>query len=273
MLPLRVLLFLAILQGITEFLPISSSGHLAISQLLIPSFQEPALVFDLFLHLGTLIATFIYFRKEILDLFRTLFSHIGNPQKLFWFHSDSKNYIPALFWGTLITGLIAFPIKDIAENAFTNFHCIIGAFVITSVLLFITRYAKESAHKTIGIKEALLIGIFQAIAIFPGISRSGATIAIALLLGLQKKEAFTLSFLLSIPAISGSLIIECFNMRDILLAKNIMHYLSGSFVAFIVGYPSLILLSKIIQRAKFYYFSYYCFALAIVIIFYLYTTT
>ncbi len=263
MLSIWILFLLAIIQALTEFLPISSSGHLALCQLTIKSFKEPPVVFDLFLHLGTLLATIIYFKKQIIEIIKIFFNDYKNPKKLIWFQNSSFNIIPGILWSTIITAVIAFPLKKLAEEAFQNIKYIIPAFFITAIILYLTKFAKEDNKTNISFIEAFLIGLFQAIAIFPGISRSGATISIALLLGIHKKNAFTYSFLLSIPAISGSLIIEYFSYNNLLTA-NILLYLLGSLIAFIFGYISLAFLKVILEKSRFYYFAYYCFFIGII---------
>lgn len=266
-----ILFLLAIIQALTEFLPVSSSGHLAIVQLIIKSFKEPPVLFDLFLHLGTLIATIIYFRRQIIEIFQIIKENYTKPQKFIWFYSKSNNILSALLWGTAATGAIAFPLINLSEKAFTNYIYIILAFFITAIILYLTKFAKEDSNINIAGKEAILIGIFQGIAIFPGISRSAMTISIALLLGIEKRKAFNYSFLLSIPAIGGSLIIESFSYKNN-LANNISSYLYSSLIAFIIGYVSLIILKRLIEKSRFYYFSYYCLLIAIIFSIYFYAS-
>lgn len=268
MISFQILIFLAVLQGLTEFLPVSSKGHLAIAQLLMPSFKEPAVLFDLFLHLGTLVATVIYFWKELFALFHYFFSHLARPKELFLTSRNPNNLIPQIILSTLVTGVLAFPLKRTAENAFYNLNYIIAGYFIIAFLLFITQFKKNSPEKEIiTFKDACLIGLIQGIAVFPGISRSGTTIAIALLLGIERKKAFTFSFLISLPAIAGSLFIESLSMTSF-LSSHLTRYLFGSFIAMIVGYASLMLLSKIINKARIHYFAYYCGALALTVLFY-----
>ena len=268
MISFQILIFLAVLQGLTEFLPVSSSGHLAIAQILIPSFKEPAIVFDLFLHLGTLIATIIYFGKDLCELFLYLFSHLTRPKELFLTSKEPHNIIPQIILSTIVTGAVAFPLKHTAENAFYNLNYIIAGYFLIAFLLFITQFKKNSPEKEIiTFKDALLIGLIQGIAVFPGISRSGTTIAMALLLGIERKKAFTFSFLISIPVIAGSFFIESLSMTSF-LSSHLPRYLFGSFIAMIVGYASLMLLSKIINKARIHYFAYYCGALALAVLFY-----
>lgn len=268
MISFQILIFLAILQGLTEFLPVSSSGHLAIAQILMPSFKEPAIVFDLFLHLGTLAATIIYFAKDLYELFWYLFSHLTRPKELFLTSKDPHNIIPQMILSTIVTGAVAFPLKHTAENAFYSLNYIVAGYFITAFLLFMTQFKPgTSAKEVITFTDALLIGLIQGIAVFPGLSRSGSTIAIALLLGIERKKAFTFSFLISLPAIAGSLLIESLSMTSF-LSSHLTRYLFGSFIAMITGYASLMLLSKIINKAKMHYFAYYCGALALAVLFY-----
>jgi undecaprenyl-diphosphatase len=267
MISIYLVILLAIVQALTEFLPISSSGHLAALQLMIKSFKEPPVVFDLFLHLGTLIATIIFFNQYITNAIKSVFQNYKSPQKIFWFDNESDNIVPGVIWGTIVTAVIAFPLKNIAEKAFEDFKYIIPAFFTTAIILFITKYSTKNADANLCFTNTLLIGLFQGIAIFPGISRSGATISIALILGINKKRAFIFSFLLSIPAIAGSLVIEYFSNRN-LINGNFILYLLGALIAFAVGYLTLFLLSSIINRSKFYLFSYYCLLIGILLCLY-----
>jgi len=267
MLTLRLILFLAVLQGVTEFIPVSSSGHLAIAQLLLPSFKEPAVVFDLFLHLGTLLATILYFWKELSRLIYFFFSHLSRPKEIVLISYDSNNYIPQIIITTLITGAIAFPLKNIAEKAFYNLHYIIVAYFVTAFLLFITQFRRTSVKDIITYKDAILIGLIQGMAIFPGLSRSGSTIAMALILGIERKKTFTYSFLISLPVIGGAFIIECLPMVTV-ISHYLTQYLLGSFISLLTGYVSLMFLSRIINTSKVHYFAYYCAALALSILVY-----
>lgn len=264
---LKIFLLLAIIQGLTEFLPVSSSGHLALAQLMLKSFKEAPVVFDLFLHLGTLLATILFFKKEIKDILESIAKNLKMPKNLLFFNKDSDNKIPAILYTTLITALIAFPLKNYAEKAFLKSNYVLLGFFITSLLLLSTKFVKNNSSKSFTLKDSIAIGLIQGIAIFPGISRSGSTISVAIFLGIENNLAFAFSFLISIPAIAGATIIESLPHLEN-LSKNISNYLLSSFIAFITGYISLLLLSKIMSKKRFYFFSYYCLLIIIVAIIY-----
>jgi len=264
---LKIFIILAIIQGLTEFLPISSSGHLALAQLTLKSFKEPPVVFDLFLHLGTLLATILFFKKEIIGILQNTAKNFKKPQNLLLFDKNSDNKIPAIIYTTLITALIAFPLKNYAEIAFLKANYILLGFFVTSLLLLSTKYIKNNNNKSFTLKDCIVIGLIQGVAIFPGVSRSGSTISAAILAGIENNLAFTFSFLISIPAIGGATLIESLSHIEN-LSKNIGYYLLSSLIAFIIGYASLLLLSKIISKKRFYFFSYYC--LLIIIFYFIY---
>lgn len=247
---------LGILQGLTEFLPVSSSGHLVIMQHYL-GFIHPLLLFDIVLHAGTLAAVFLYFRKDIfgivLSLIRFTQKEPGQvlQRKLFYL----------ILLGTVPIALVGGLLRSRIENLFANIPLTSFLLLVTGTLLWTSERAASSNKGTekVGILDALLIGIMQAAAILPGISRSGATISAGLFRGTSKEFAFRYSFLLSIPAILGALIIEA---KDAVLEKSLPHqllpWLGGTAAAFLVGYFALIVLRKALLGRRLYWFSYYC---------------
>jgi undecaprenyl-diphosphatase len=229
-------ILLGILQGVTEWLPISSSGHLAIAQHFF-SIQTP-LFFDILLHLATVLVIIIFFRKEIIKI---------SPQTLTY-----------LTIATIPIAIIGYFFQTEIEALFTNITAIAISFIIFSLFLFLSeKYPKENK---ITWKESIIIGLSQALAIIPGISRSGSTISTGLLLGIKKEDAITFSFLLAIPAILGATILH------LPQATFEISYLFGFFIAIIASYFTLFLLTKIIKNNKFHYFGYYCLTLGIILL-------
>lgn len=256
---------LGIIQGITEFLPVSSSGHLALMQHFL-GLREPQVFFDVMLHLGTLGAVIIAYKRSIRELSGASLSAITNPQfyrrpiltikgstdlKLIWF----------ILLGSVPTGAIAIVFKQQLEALFVKPTVVAMMLMTTGVILQLPRLRRNTVPGDCPVRfwHSPLIGIAQGLAITPGISRSGATISLALLLGSSPKQAARFSFLLSIPAILGAVLLKLKDVANI--SVNPMAVVFGTLTAFAVGYISLRVLLAALDRGKFTGFSYYCFAL------------
>jgi undecaprenyl-diphosphatase len=250
-------ILLGIIQGITEWLPISSTGHLKLAEYFL-NLKVPIL-FDVILHIGTLIVILFFFRKDIKNILSALVQ--------FDFKTENGKLIPLIIVGTIPTALIGIIFGDIIENVFQTLLPIAIAFLICGALLYSSKVGKEKTDN-ITYLAAIIIGIAQGIAIIPGISRSGTTIAIALLLGIKREKAFKFSFLLSIPAILGALGLTVYKQFDILATAGLgwTDVLAGIIVAMFVGYLTLKLLWKILANRKFHFFAFYCWLLAIALI-------
>lgn len=243
-----------ILQGITEFLPISSSGHLVILHTLF-GYTEPKVLEDVLLHAGTLVAIIIFFRKDIIGL-------VKDRKSVFLIVIGSIPIIIAV----LIFG-------DFVEKCFSSIRTVGIALLITGTWLLLASLVSKSAEdNTEGLKisplHALLIGISQAIALFPGISRSGATISTALMLKRSRDTAFRFSFLLSIPALFGAVLYKAGDITEI--SSNELTIMAlGSIIACFTGLAALWCLRKVLIKGKLYYFSLYCFAAGLAVIFFM----
>ncbi|MFA5286779.1 MAG: undecaprenyl-diphosphate phosphatase [Candidatus Omnitrophota bacterium] len=236
-------ILLGVVQGITEFLPVSSSGHLVILQRVFGLSGEEIAI-SIVLHLGTLIAVVIFFFKEILKVMR------------------DKRSIFLIVLVTFITGIIGILGKDFFESLFSSPRAVILPFLITGVVLLLTRNFNHSKDVKVGLKDALILGFTQAIAILPGISRSGITISTLLFRKIEKEVCFKFSFLVSIPLILGATLLEMRKVGSALLENPIN--LAGGFIASVIsGLLALFVLKLIIKRAKFYYFGYYCILVAL----------
>ncbi len=244
-----VAVILGIVQGITEWLPVSSSGHLVIFQRF---FQlEPPLFFDVMLHAGTLLAVVLFLRKEIAEIFSSLIK--------LDFSSESGKMIPLLTIGTIPAVAAGLLFRNIFESMFSSVKFVSIALFITGIFLLLSQ--RKSGKKNPGKTDAVVIGLAQAFSIAPGISRSGMTISAALLRGVEKEKAARFSFLLSIPLILGALFIEL----DNIIVSDIGAVLLGTLTAFIVGYISLNGLMKILIKRKFHYFAVYCFVIGLIL--------
>ena len=259
---------LGILQGLTEFLPVSSSGHLVLMQHFL-GIKESQVFFDVMLHFGTLGAVIIVYHQLIGALVRTSF--LALVQGDFYQHPLSaigKTPHLRLIWflllGSIPTGLIAVLFKDSLEAIFGKPIVVACMLIITGIILQLSRLGQKRPRAEAPLRawHTPLIGIAQGLAITPGISRSGSTISISLLLGLSPQVAAQYSFLLSIPAILGAVIIKLKDVGEITIAPAVI--VAGILTSFIVGYIALRLLLAMLNRGKFSIFSYYCFALGIV---------
>jgi|TARA_B100001245_G_scaffold60328_1_gene41613 undecaprenyl-diphosphatase len=235
-------IILAILQGLTEFLPISSSGHLVIGQRLL-NINLPGNAFEVVLHLGTLMSVLTVFRGEIKAIIFNL--------------SDSSNqyYIFALVFGTIPALLVGLLLRDSISLIFDDIRFVSLSLICTGIMLITSKFiVKRNVKLTLFI--GLLIGLAQAAAIIPGISRSGATICMGILMGLSAPKAARFSFLLSIPVIIGAGLLTAINIKTIPFGFDIV--LLGIFFSYLVGWISLKWLLTILNSGKLYWFGVYC---------------
>ena len=245
-------LILAIVQGLTEWLPVSSSGHLVLfSQILN---YNSSIMFDVAVHFGTLMAVFVYFGKDIIAILEDLLK----------FRRGSQNFKLGLLLivATIPAALIGYFFKDFFELAFSSLGLVALGFAITSLFLFISSLDFSNLIVKInelGFGRAFVIGFAQAVAIFPGISRSGSTISSGLLLGLNEKDAIKFSFLMAIPIIFGAGIVEIGNNK---LPSELIW---ATLVAFLVGLFTIHLMLKVVlnSRKNLRWFAIYCLLLAI----------
>ena len=255
-------IFLGVFQGLAEFLPISSSGHLVFFQNLL-GFKEPEILFDVALHLGTLLAVFIFFRTDlmqiILDIKGYLSDIISGKKSI----SSIKERPHALFalWviiGTIPTGIIGVLFKDTLESMFGKVELVGYMIIVTGIILYVTRFIPNSYMKKerLGIVSAILVGIAQGIAITPGISRSGTTMVCGLLCGMERELAARFSFLLSIPAIMGALVLQLSSHE--LNSIDFIPLIAGFLTAAISGFFALKVLMKIVKRGNLFWFAPYC---------------
>ena len=250
-------IILGFIQGVTEWLPISSTGHLRITEhflgLTVP------LLFDVALHVGTLIIILLFFRKDIKTILAALVK--GD------FKSENGKLIPLIIVGTVPTALIGVVFSNAIETYFSSFLPIAGAFITCGVVLYFSKTGQER-KENITYMEALAIGAAQGVALIPGLSRSGLTIAIALLLGIRREKAFKFSFLLSVPAVIGALGLTLYEQHETLnlAGVGLTEILVGIAVSLVVSYFALKLLWRALAGKKFYLFAFYCWLLGAVLL-------
>ena len=263
--------FLGLVQGIAEFLPISSSGHLSLLQNFfgLKSSEETNLFLDVLLHLGTLISVFIYYRHDLMDMIREFIRGCGalvHPIEGEIHPPAARRMVLLIIVGTLPL-LIVLPIKGYIDNLYGNNWFIACALLATGFLLFFSdRIAHgKKTERSATLLDAVLIGCSQALATVPGLSRSGTTISAALLLGCRREFAVRFSFLLSIPAVIGANILTLVDAIQVGIDWKLMPaYLLGVVVSAVAGYFAIRLVNMLSNRGKFGNFAYYCWGVGLV---------
>lgn len=261
-------IILGIIQGLTEFLPVSSSGHLVIFQHLF-GLTEAEFLFDISLHLGTLVAVFIFFRQDIYAIIVSVIRYCRKALTTgsFSFAGEDSDFKLALLivTGSIPTAFIGLLFHRIADRLFSS-PLIAGSMLIaTGIILFFTRFVKSSTKKVslFSFKDSLIIGISQGLAVMPGLSRSGTTIATGLFLGLNHETAARYSFLLSIPAILGASLLSFGDLPGNTFIP-LKTSLTGAFTACITGYLALKFLFYVVKKGRLHFFSPYCLIIGIV---------
>ena len=272
-------IIMGIVQGVAEFLPVSSSGHLAIFKHILNIETDTGLLFDILLHLGTLIAIFIVFWKDIKELIVEGFSILGDffTNAFFWvsnlFSSKKKEYkkvitspyrrfVMLIIISTIPTGICGFMFRDLIEEASATLIIPGLLLLLTGVLLIIadrTTYGNKN-ESSVTYKDAVSVGLAQGIATFPGLSRSGTTITACLVCGFEKTFAVKYSFIMSIPAVFGAVVLELKDIGSVSVSSpELINYLIGTVVAAVVGYICIKTMLVIVRGKKFIGFSIYCF--------------
>ena len=266
-------ILLGLVQGLAEFLPISSSGHLAIAEHFLGQAGVPATpdFFDVLLHLGTLVAVFVAYWKdirgmivELIDGVRDL-AHGTTPTPM----PPARRLILLIIVAT-VPLFAVLPIKDWIEGLSGNIYFVAGALIVTGFLLFASDRVKKGrkTERSARLLDVFLVGVAQAIATCPGISRSGTTITAGCFVGFDRKFAVRFSFLMSIPAILGANILTLKDAitENTIIVSEIPVYLVGVAVAAVVGYACIRLLKMIADKGKFGWFAYYCWAAGLIVL-------
>lgn len=277
---------MGLIQGLTEFLPVSSSGHLAIFKILFDVNTDTGILFDVLLHVGTLIAVCLVYYKDIIRLIvefirividvifnvKTLFTNVIRKQDAEYRRiicNSYRKFVMLIIIATIPTGIIGFIGADLVE-ACSEWLLIPGiCLLITAVLLFISDRIPDGNKKPkqVTLSNAFVIGICQGLATMPGISRSGTTITACVISGFDRKFAVKYSFILSIPAILGALVLQLKDLSGVtLVAGELRNYLIGMIVSAVVGYICIKTLLVVVKKKKFTYFGFYCVAAGIVAI-------
>jgi undecaprenyl-diphosphatase len=236
---------LGFIQGLTEFLPVSSSGHLVLGQKLF-GILKPPILFDVMVHIGTLLSVLFYFKKRFLKInFRLLF---------------------LIFTASVPAGIVGLFLNNFIEEIFNSSLLVGFSLLFTAFLLLLTKNLKKQGFgfEKLAVLSAFVVGIFQSLAILPGISRSGSTIVGSRMVGLKRSSAFLFSFYIAVPAMLGALVLQLPG-----ISKNMAEFnfaLIGMFISFFVGLLALKILEKVLLKGKLFYFAYYCLGLGLLVV-------
>ncbi|MEM9730998.1 MAG: undecaprenyl-diphosphate phosphatase [Myxococcota bacterium] len=251
---------LGALQGLTEFLPVSSSGHVAVGAAFF-GVRDHSLAFTVFLHLGTLFATLLLLRREVVSLLRESVACLSNPKRLV--ETPEGKLIVAIVIATLITGVVGLLLRHAAETFSHNLRLVGVGFLVSAAVLLASRGANGTRDEIVW-QVAIVIGLVQGVAVLPGISRSGATIAAAMLLGIRGPAAFRYSFLISLPAILGAAILESLGSGGF-GSLGAPAWIGGA-TALVTGYLALVILRRIILVGRLWMFALYLIPLGLFLV-------
>ena len=255
-------ILLGIVQGLTEFLPVSSSGHLEIAKKLMndTSVGQQSMLMTVVLHFATALSTIVVFRKEVLDIFKGLFQFKINDE--FWFCTKIVlSMIPAVIVGVMFESEI--------ESLFSQHLLLVGLMLIVTAVLLLLADRAKSTDKNVSMLDSVIIGISQAIAILPGISRSGATISTSVLLGIDREKAARFSFLMVVPLIFGKIAKDLLGAKDgepLGAAGQEVALAVGFVAAFVTGLVACTWMIRLVKGSKLSYFSIYCLVMAVLCI-------
>ena len=247
-------ILLGIVQGLTEFLPISSSGHLALGQELL-GMTDVTVTFDLLLHAGTLLTVLLYFWRPLFEMTQALW------QKE---RTEDRKIIGLLAIATVPAVVVGFTLQDPLEQVKHHPMAVCGLLILTGILLMLPKWLRKT-EPTDGhtVKNSIVMGLGQALAILPGISRSGSSISLGMLVGLRPEKAAQFSFLMAIPAISGAILLKRDEIGTLATSPDVGPYAAGAAAAFLTGIGAVYLVMRLIKTGKFAIFAYYCFAIGL----------
>jgi len=257
--------FVALLQGITEFLPISSSGHIVIAQALLGQDLELGMVFNIIIHFGTLGSIVIYFYKDLKAMVISAFKMLANPGNISseWEHDEATRFNIYVLLSMIPAGVIGFTMRHQLDAAFANPVGVSLMFLFTGTFLFATKFFDEGTKK-LNIKNTFIIGIAQAVALIPGVSRSGATISMAVFLGINRNDIARFTFIMMLPVVAGATLVELLGISmGQIESSYIPHLILGFFVSLISGYYALKYLIILFKSKGIHYFAYYCWTIGI----------
>jgi len=249
---------LGVLQGLTEFLPVSSSGHLALAEFFL-GVESPGVVFEVFVHFGTALAVIVFFRRRVAAIVAAVFRWLARREH----DAEDARLALHLAIGTIPAGVIGFALEEKVEALFERPAAVSLFLLATGVILWATRVRQEGPRETTSARDAILIGLAQAAAIVPGISRSGSTVAAGLFAGLSRRRAAEFAFLLSVPVILGATAASVGGLRGSGDAFG-WAVMAGTLTAFASALPAIAILMKVVTAGRFHRFAFYCWAVGAV---------
>ncbi len=241
-------IIIGIIQGLTEFLPVSSSGHIELSKAILGVHLDNNLEFSIAVHLATVLSTLLVFRKEIVELVVGVFRFKLN---------DKTHFVLKLIVSAIPVGVVGILFKDRIETLFTGNLMVVGIMLLfTALLLALTRIVKIKQTKPIGYIDSLIIGLAQTVAVMPGLSRSGATISTGLLLGKNRDEVAQFSFLMVIIPVIGAAFLDFVEGKTLNISSG--YVFAGFLSAFISGFLACSFMLKLVRKGNLYWFAIYC---------------
>ena len=260
-------MILGLLQGLTEFLPVSSSGHLALSQALLKISHEGDISFEVFVHFGTFLSVLAAFRKEVVAIISSFLHVIQHPRQISGYYKTNEFFRLGILIGvgSIPAGIIGLRYENEVETLFSDPKLISVMLLVTGFILYLTRFSKPKEGVSVGLGSSILVGCAQAVAVIPGISRSGSTISAGLFSGISRENAAKFSFLLAMPVIFGASVLKVFELtKSPPSSEKILTLSIGTVVAAISGYFAIQWLLNVLRKGRFSWFAYYCFAVGIV---------
>lgn len=265
-------IILGLVQGFSEFLPISSSGHLVLAQHIL-EFRDENAAFEIMVHFGTLVSVLIYFRDDIISLLKggyknllpfIKFAFLGLKKDV----DTKKLEAPYYLWFVIVSmipaGYVGVVYKDKIESLFTNVTVVLSCLMFTGILMVVSKFAKET-DKRFGVFSAFFIGVAQAVAILPGVSRSGSTIVAGMFMGFKREFIAKFSFLMSLPVIGGAFILKLDDLFAVQLEiSQWINYGVGALASAISGYFAIKIVMDFVKKGKFEYFGYYCISVSLI---------
>lgn len=258
-------IIVALLQGVTEFLPISSSGHIVIAQALLGQDLEQGMTFNIITHFGTLGSISIYFYKDLKEMARSVLQTIKSPFQIAerWHEDETIRFNLYVLLSMIPAGVAGFTIRHQLEAAFANPVGVSAMFLFTGVILYATRYFQDG-RKGLTARNTFMVGIAQAVALIPGISRSGMTISMAVFLGINRDDVVRFSFIMMLPVIAGATLVELLDLEaGQLQAGYVPHLILGFFVSLVSGYVSLKYLIILFKSRGIHVFAWYCWVIGL----------
>lgn len=256
---------LGLLQGITEFLPVSSSGHLALARAFLGRDAMPGITFEIVVHFGSFCSIAVYYRRKLtamtIDIFQS-FSPEGVRSKRFLTDYHTR-FAYVILLSMIPAMIVGFTLKDTVEAFFMNPFFVSGMLIITGTMLFSTKFVGRP-EKDVNAWRGIIMGVAQSLAILPGISRSGSTITVGLFSGISRVNVANFSFLMVLPVLAGAMLLELMEILEKGMDTDAVLFLVVGFTtSFISGYFALKYLIMLLKKEKFHYFAYYCWALGL----------